>query len=174
MPGKEWVLFMSRTATDMVQCSARVTAGGRCCIGYVIYVTARSMGHTDGRCVLPAMSIPDMTIGLIGSFGALMSVRDRARDGGSYHVFASLAAAPELLDPEVSFSLGEKGQELQVGIDGSIPFRGGRAFNIHSPDSPFLPQTLKSGVLLNCTSPWAIWGMRGDATVAYSGTALLL
>lgn len=66
------------------------------------YVTARAMGRTDGRGILPAMPIPDMMTGLIGALGALMSIRDRARNGGSYHVFASLvAAAAYPLDPEV-------------------------------------------------------------------------
>lgn len=57
------------------------------------YVTARSMGHTDGRSILPALPIPDMMTGLIGALGALMAIRDRAENGGSYHVFASLTAA---------------------------------------------------------------------------------
>ncbi|KAJ6157192.1 alpha methylacyl-CoA racemase [Penicillium chrysogenum] len=66
------------------------------------YVTARSMGHTDGTSILPSLPIPDMVTGLIGALGALMAIRDRARNGGSYHVFASLvAAAAYPLRPEV-------------------------------------------------------------------------
>ncbi|KAJ5778197.1 Succinate--hydroxymethylglutarate CoA-transferase [Penicillium odoratum] len=66
------------------------------------YVTARAIGHTDGRGILPSLPIPDMMTGLIGALGALMSIRDRARNGGSYHVFASLlAAAAYPLNPEI-------------------------------------------------------------------------
>ena len=57
------------------------------------YVTAMALGHTDGTCVLPALPVPDMLTGLIGAIGAMMAIRDRARQGGSYHVFASLMAA---------------------------------------------------------------------------------
>ncbi|KAH7024346.1 alpha methylacyl-CoA racemase [Microdochium trichocladiopsis] len=66
------------------------------------YVTGRSLGHTDGTCVLPALPVPDMLTGLIGAIGAMMALRDRTRQGGSYHVFASLMAAASLhLKPEV-------------------------------------------------------------------------
>ncbi|KAI8311621.1 Succinate--hydroxymethylglutarate CoA-transferase [Colletotrichum sp. SAR11_240] len=66
------------------------------------YVTGRSLGHTDGTCVLPALPVPDMLTGLIGAIGAMMAIRDRARQGGSYHVFASLMAAAALpLQPDV-------------------------------------------------------------------------
>lgn len=66
------------------------------------HVTARSAGHTDGTCILPALPVPDMLTGLIGAIGTMMALRDRARQGGSYHVFASLLAAAEfLLQPEV-------------------------------------------------------------------------
>ncbi len=60
------------------------------------YVTGRSLGHTDGTCVLPALPVPDMLTGLIGAIGAMMAIRDRARQGGSYQVFASLLAAAAL------------------------------------------------------------------------------
>ncbi|KAK1993395.1 CoA-transferase family III [Colletotrichum falcatum] len=66
------------------------------------YVTGRSLGHTDGTCVLPALPVPDMLTGLIGAIGTMMAIRDRTRQGGSYHVFASLMAAAALhLKPEV-------------------------------------------------------------------------
>jgi hypothetical protein len=66
------------------------------------YVTGRSLGHTDGTCVLPALPVPDMLTGLIGAIGTMMAIRDRARQGGSYHVFASLMTAAALhLKPEV-------------------------------------------------------------------------
>lgn len=66
------------------------------------YVTGRSLGHTDVTCVLPALPVPDMLTGLVGAIGAMMAIRDRARQGGSYHVFASLMTAAALhLKPEV-------------------------------------------------------------------------
>jgi hypothetical protein len=43
-----------------------------------------------------------MLTGLIGAIGTMMAIRDRARQGGSYHVFASLMTAAALhLKPEV-------------------------------------------------------------------------
>ncbi|RSL97117.1 hypothetical protein CDV31_013185 [Fusarium ambrosium] len=66
------------------------------------YVTGRSLGHKDGTCVLPALPVPDMLTGLIGAIDTMMAIRDRARQGGSYHVFASLMAAAAFhLSPEV-------------------------------------------------------------------------
>ena len=66
------------------------------------YVTGRSLGHSDGTCVLPALPVPDMFTGLIGAIGTMMGLRDRARQGGSYHVFATLMSAAALhLKPEV-------------------------------------------------------------------------
>ncbi|KAL1864396.1 hypothetical protein Plec18167_009731 [Paecilomyces lecythidis] len=47
------------------------------------YVTARSMGHMDGRTILPSFPIPDMITRLIRALGALMAIRDRTRGGGS-------------------------------------------------------------------------------------------
>ena len=61
------------------------------------YVTGRSLGHTDGTCVLPALPVPDMLTGMVGTIGAMMAVRDRAIHGGSYHVFASLMSTASLL-----------------------------------------------------------------------------
>lgn len=57
------------------------------------YMTAKSMGCDDGTDILPSLPIPDMMTGLIGALGTLMSIRDRARTGSSYHVFVSLVAA---------------------------------------------------------------------------------
>lgn len=66
------------------------------------YVTGRSLGHTNGTSVLPALPVPDMLTGLIGAIGAMMAIRDRTKRGGSYHVFASLMAAASLhLKPEL-------------------------------------------------------------------------
>ncbi|KAI1031060.1 hypothetical protein LB504_000017 [Fusarium proliferatum] len=78
------------------------------------YVTGRSLGHKDGTCVLPALPVPDMLTGLIGCIGTMMAIRDRARQGGSYHVFASLMAAASLhLSPEVGLYSPEVVQDCQ-------------------------------------------------------------
>lgn len=78
------------------------------------YVTGRSLGHKDGTCVLPALPVPDMLTGLIGAIGTMMAIRDRARQGGSYHVFASLMAAASLhLSPEVGLYSPEVVQGCQ-------------------------------------------------------------
>ncbi|KAL6918479.1 hypothetical protein FSST1_009974 [Fusarium sambucinum] len=66
------------------------------------YVTGRSLGHKDGTCVLPALPVPDILTGLIGAIGTMMAIRDRTRQGGSYHVFASLMNAASFhLSPDV-------------------------------------------------------------------------
>ncbi|UKZ54411.1 hypothetical protein TrVGV298_008219 [Trichoderma virens] len=66
------------------------------------YVTGRSLGYTDGTCILPPLPISDMTTGLIGALGALMALRDRTRVGGSYRVLSSLIAADAIsLQPEI-------------------------------------------------------------------------
>lgn len=64
------------------------------------------------------MLIPDTITGLIGALGALMFIRDRARNRGSYHVHASLAAAAYLLDPDAG--LGLYASDLVTKIDGRI------------------------------------------------------
>ncbi|RGP81368.1 hypothetical protein FLONG3_512 [Fusarium longipes] len=66
------------------------------------HVVGRSLGHTDGTCVLPALPVPDMLTGLVGALGTMVAIRDRVQKGGSYHVFASLMTAAGLhLEPEV-------------------------------------------------------------------------
>lgn len=60
------------------------------------HVTGKYLGYNDGTCVLPALPVPDMLTGLMGAIGTMMALRDRARQGGSYHVFAALMAAAEL------------------------------------------------------------------------------
>lgn len=66
------------------------------------YVTGRSLGYTDGTSILPPLLISDMTTGLVGALGALLSLRDRAVHGGSYHIVSSLVAADSIsLHPEI-------------------------------------------------------------------------
>ena len=50
-----------------------------------------------GYSLLPPLPISDMMTGITGAVGALMAIRDRAVQGGSYHVFGSLVAADTIL-----------------------------------------------------------------------------
>lgn len=82
------------------------------------HVTGRSLGHTDGTCVLPALPVPDMLTGLIGAIGAMMAIRDRARQGGSYHVHATLMAVAALpLQPEIGLYSPEVVQRCKERFD---------------------------------------------------------
>ncbi|RMZ83257.1 hypothetical protein DV738_g1235, partial [Chaetothyriales sp. CBS 135597] len=55
------------------------------------YVTGRSQGGDE--CVLPPVPACDMIAGLAGALAAMIAVRDRAVNGGSYHVSSALVAA---------------------------------------------------------------------------------
>lgn len=88
------------------------------------YVTGRSLGYKDGIYVLPALPVPDMLTGLIRAIGTMMAIRDRARQGGSYHVFASLMTAAALhLSPEVGLYSPEvvQGCNQKFGWDETGP-----------------------------------------------------
>ncbi|KAJ5895260.1 hypothetical protein N7495_006951 [Penicillium taxi] len=66
------------------------------------YVMAKAWGYKEGTGVLPPLPISDMITGAIGALAAMMAIRDRARNGGSYHVLSSLVAADTILvDPEI-------------------------------------------------------------------------
>ncbi|KAF5542421.1 acyl transferase carnitine dehydratase [Fusarium napiforme] len=84
----------------------------------------RSLCHKDGSCVLSALSVPDMLTGLIGAIGTMMAIRDRAHQGGSYHVFASLMATASLnLSPEIGLYSPEvvKDSQEKFGWDQTSP-----------------------------------------------------
>ena len=79
------------------------------------------MEHTDGTSILPSLPIPDMVTGLIGALGALMGFRDRARNGGLYHVFASLTtAAAYPLSPEIGLYSRRWSRRLIRSSNGSL------------------------------------------------------
>ncbi|KAL2862798.1 CoA-transferase family III [Aspergillus lucknowensis] len=66
------------------------------------YVMGRALGYQPGTSVLPPLPMCDMTTGIVGALATMMAIRDRAQQGGSYHVACSLLAADAtLLDPEV-------------------------------------------------------------------------
>ncbi|KAJ5543187.1 hypothetical protein N7535_005616 [Penicillium sp. DV-2018c] len=68
----------------------------------VSYVMGRSMGFDEGTSVLPPLPISDMTTGVVAALGTMLAIRDRAQEGGSYHVVSSLVAGDAiLLDYEV-------------------------------------------------------------------------
>jgi hypothetical protein len=57
------------------------------------FIMGRSQGHEEGKSVLPPLPVSDMITGIVGALAAMMAVRDRAINGGSYHVTSSLVAA---------------------------------------------------------------------------------
>ncbi|KAF5560098.1 acyl transferase carnitine dehydratase [Fusarium phyllophilum] len=66
------------------------------------YVTGRSLNLPDKEAVLPSLPISDMTTGALGAVGTLLALRDRAINGGSYAVHASLVAVNSFaLRPDV-------------------------------------------------------------------------
>lgn len=57
------------------------------------YVTGRSLpGLPAGEAVLPSLPISDMSTGALGAVGAMLGLRRRAVEGGSYYAHASLVA----------------------------------------------------------------------------------
>ncbi|PVI05743.1 CoA-transferase family III [Periconia macrospinosa] len=65
------------------------------------YVTGRSL-NLPTEAVLPSLPISDMTTGLLGAVGAMLGLKRRATEGGSYVAHASLAAVNTYaLKPEV-------------------------------------------------------------------------
>ncbi|KAH7194584.1 CoA-transferase family III domain-containing protein [Fusarium oxysporum] len=56
------------------------------------YVTGRSLNLPNNESVLPSLPVSDMTTGALGAVGTLLALRDRAINGGSYAVHASLVA----------------------------------------------------------------------------------
>ncbi|KAG5743164.1 hypothetical protein H9Q72_011557 [Fusarium xylarioides] len=66
------------------------------------YVTGRSLNLPNNEAVLPSLPISDMTTGALGAVGTLLALRDRAINGGSYAVHASLVAVNSFaLRPDV-------------------------------------------------------------------------
>ncbi|PWY92837.1 alpha methylacyl-CoA racemase [Aspergillus heteromorphus CBS 117.55] len=66
------------------------------------YVMGRSQGHEDGKSVLPPLPVSDMTTGIIGALGAMIALKRRTVEGGSYHVTSSLVAADAIaLEKEI-------------------------------------------------------------------------
>ncbi|PYH93432.1 CoA-transferase family III [Aspergillus ellipticus CBS 707.79] len=66
------------------------------------YVMGRSQGYEDGKSVLPPLPVSDMITGLVGALGAMIGLRRRAVEGGSYHVTSSLVAADAIsLEKEI-------------------------------------------------------------------------
>ncbi|KAJ5715025.1 uncharacterized protein N7483_012206 [Penicillium malachiteum] len=66
------------------------------------YVIGKSLGYPEGHSVLPHLPVSDMTTGIVGALEAMMAVRDRAINGGSYHVIFSLVAADTIaLEKEI-------------------------------------------------------------------------
>ena len=56
------------------------------------YVCGKSLGFEEGTGVLPSLPIADMLSGAIAVLDIMLALRDRAKNGGSYHAFAALVA----------------------------------------------------------------------------------
>lgn len=54
------------------------------------YVTGRSLDLPGGEAVLPSLPISDMSTGVLGAVGAMLGLKRRATEGGSYYAHASL------------------------------------------------------------------------------------
>ncbi|KAK1707113.1 uncharacterized protein CLUP02_04732 [Colletotrichum lupini] len=54
------------------------------------YVTGRSLGLPNNEAVLPSLPISDMSTGVLGAVGAMLGLKRRATEGGSYYSHASL------------------------------------------------------------------------------------
>ncbi|GAA84313.1 alpha methylacyl-CoA racemase [Aspergillus luchuensis] len=66
------------------------------------YVMGRSQGYEEGKSVLPPLPVSDMITGIVGAVGAMIAVKRRAVEGGSYHITSSLVAADAVaLEKEV-------------------------------------------------------------------------
>ncbi|KUI64214.1 Succinate--hydroxymethylglutarate CoA-transferase [Cytospora mali] len=56
------------------------------------YVTGRSLNLPNNEAVLPSLPISDMSTGVLGAVGAMLGLKRRAVEGGSYYAHASLTA----------------------------------------------------------------------------------
>ncbi|ROW11854.1 hypothetical protein VPNG_04911 [Cytospora leucostoma] len=56
------------------------------------YVIGRSLKLPDNECVLPSLPISDMSTGILGAVGAMLGLKRRAIEGGSYYAHATLTA----------------------------------------------------------------------------------
>ncbi|CAI6332733.1 unnamed protein product [Periconia digitata] len=66
------------------------------------YVTGRSLNLPNNEAVLPSLPISDMTTGLLGAVDAMLALKRRATEGGSYVTHAALTAVNTYaLKPEV-------------------------------------------------------------------------
>ncbi|KAF5517898.1 Succinate--hydroxymethylglutarate CoA-transferase [Colletotrichum aenigma] len=54
------------------------------------YVTGKSLNLSNNEAVLPSLPISDMSTGVLGAVGAMLSLKRRAVEGGSYYSHASL------------------------------------------------------------------------------------
>ncbi|KAJ4410614.1 hypothetical protein N0V82_009205 [Gnomoniopsis sp. IMI 355080] len=54
------------------------------------YVTGRSLKLPNNEAVLPSLPISDMSTGVLGAVGAMLGLKRRAVEGGSYYSHASL------------------------------------------------------------------------------------
>ncbi len=78
------------------------------------YVCGKAYGYPEGQGVLPSLPISDMSTGIVSALNIMMSLRDRAKYGGSYHGTASLTAYNAYtLTPEIGLYRPEIVQKIQ-------------------------------------------------------------
>lgn len=56
------------------------------------YVTGKSLNLSNNEAVLPSLPISDMSTGVLGAVGAMLGLKRRAVEGGSYYSHASLTS----------------------------------------------------------------------------------
>jgi hypothetical protein len=72
------------------------------CASGCSYINGLAYGLPEGTGVLPSLPIADMLTGAVGALVVLLSIRDRAVKGGSYHAHVALTALDTWqLEPEV-------------------------------------------------------------------------
>lgn len=62
------------------------------CASGCSYVNGKAYGLEEGTSVLPSLPIADMLTGAVGTLVTLLAIRDRARQGGSYHSHVALVS----------------------------------------------------------------------------------
>lgn len=78
------------------------------------YVCGKSLGFEEDTGVLPSLPIADMLSGAVSVLEIMLALRDRAKQGGSYHAFAALVAVDALqLTEEVGLCSPETVSKIQ-------------------------------------------------------------
>lgn len=88
------------------------------------YVQGRTLGLDNEECVLPPLPISDLLTGIVGATSILCALRDRAVQGGSYYVSASLVKVKM-----VNVALGTYPEEIIKKVAAEYDFGSMRAID---------------------------------------------